>query len=145
MVRRVPRKLLVVDDDPSVNRMLARYLSLAGFDVATECDPRLAMDRLKLENFRVVILDIDMPGKSGTELLEDIKRYDGSIPVIMISGKASLSNLTRAYQAGAEFIALKPLTDLTEFREVINRSFERLDHWATMIDYVRTGLVVDRV
>ena len=137
-MRKIPRDLLIVDDDPSITTLLSDFFDLSGFSVTTLNDPLEAMEVIQKNDFRVVLLDIDMPGKSGLELLNEIKAYNGSIQVIMITGHDTFSNLVSAFQSGAEFLAIKPLEDMNELLDVVRKCFAKLDHWVRMIKKVRS-------
>ena len=92
------RKILHVDDDPSILRIVASVLSKRGYTVVSVSDPSQAIPSLIQTSTRLVILDIDMPEKSGLSLLEDIKAVDGSIQVIMLTGMVSMATIFRATQ-----------------------------------------------
>jgi DNA-binding NtrC family response regulator len=76
-----------------------------------------------------VILDIDMPEKSGLSLLEDIKAVDGSIQVIMLTGMVSMATIFRATQLGAEECLFKPISDLNEIGDAADRAYEKMLRW----------------
>ena len=134
----VARKLLIIDDDRNITNLLAHHFGKEGFDVTVLNDPAGAMMLLREEGFRVLLLDIDMPGKSGLDLLTEIMAYDAATQVVMITGQETLGNLTSAFYSGAEYIAIKPLTDLSKLQDVVQRCFEKLDHWVEAINAVRS-------
>ena len=82
----VAKNILHVDDDPQITRIVAKKLEHFGFTVKSVNDPLAAMPCITQENFRVVLLDIEMPGKDGMQLLEEIKHHDGGVQEI---GRAS--------------------------------------------------------
>src|ERR1035438_3323004 len=82
----VPRKahLLLIDDDPNTLASLARAFRLAGHE-ATVCDNALrAMELLREAHFDLILSDVVMPGKSGLELLEELKKAGVPTPVVLI-------------------------------------------------------------
>jgi two-component system KDP operon response regulator KdpE len=101
--------VLVIDDDPQICRMMRVNLIGQGFEVT---DVRNGMDGLELlrtGKYDLVLLDINMPGMSGVEVCREI-RYTSDIVVIMLSVKASESDKTRAFDAGADDYMTKPFS-----------------------------------
>ena len=82
------RSILVVDDDEGVRRFLTRLLELDGHEVVTVGDGREAIECFadRSQAFDLVILDLTMPGSSGTTVLESLRSIDASIPIILSSG-----------------------------------------------------------
>ncbi len=108
----MPRKahLLLVDDDPNTLASLSRAFRLAGHE-ATVCDnASRALDLLRTENFDLILSDVVMPGKSGLELLEDLKKAGVKTPIVLISGQANIEMAVRATKLGALDFLEKPLS-----------------------------------
>jgi two-component system, NtrC family, nitrogen regulation response regulator NtrX len=108
----LPRKahLLLVDDDPNTLASLSRAFRLAGHE-ATICDnaPR-AVELLRTEAFDLILSDVVMPGRSGLELLEDLKKAGVKTPIILISGQANIEMAVKATKLGALDFLEKPLS-----------------------------------
>jgi two-component system nitrogen regulation response regulator NtrX len=108
----LPRKahLLLVDDDPNTLASLSRAFRLAGHE-ATVCDnaPR-ALELLRTEAFDLILSDVVMPGKSGIELLEDLKQAGVKTPIVLISGQANVEMAVKATKLGALDFLEKPLS-----------------------------------
>jgi len=108
----LPRKahLLIVDDDHNTLASLSRAFRLAGHE-ATVCDNAArAVDLLRAESFDVILSDVVMPGKSGLELLEDLKNVGVKTPIILISGQANIEMAVKATKLGALDFLEKPLS-----------------------------------
>jgi DNA-binding NtrC family response regulator len=108
----LPRKahLLLVDDDPNTLASLSRAFRLAGHE-ATVCDNAgRALELLRTENFDLILSDVVMPGKSGLELLEDLKKTGVKTPIVLISGQANIEMAVRATKLGALDFLEKPLS-----------------------------------
>ena len=108
----MPRKahLLLVDDDPNTLASLSRAFRLAGHE-ATVCDNAArAVELLKTESFDVILSDVVMPGKSGLELLEELKKNGVKTPIVLISGQANIEMAVRATKLGALDFLEKPLS-----------------------------------
>src|SRR5258706_169814 len=102
--------LLLIDDDPNTLASLSRAFRLAGYE-ATVCDSAIrALELLRLERFDVIFSDVVMPGKDGISLLEDLKAAGTTLPVVMISGQASIEMAVRATRLGAMDFLEKPLS-----------------------------------
>ena len=108
----MPRKahLLLVDDDPNTLASLSRAFRMAGHEV-TVCDNATrAVETLRSEAFDLVFSDVVMPGKTGLDLLEEMKSLGIKTPVIMISGQANIEMAVRATKLGALDFLEKPLS-----------------------------------
>ncbi|HXM91080.1 MAG TPA: sigma 54-interacting transcriptional regulator, partial [Candidatus Dormibacteraeota bacterium] len=108
----MPRKahLLLVDDDPNTLASLSRAFRMAGHEV-TVCDNATrALETLRSETFDLVFSDVVMPGKTGLDLLEEMKSLGIKTPIIMISGQANIEMAVRATKLGALDFLEKPLS-----------------------------------
>jgi DNA-binding NtrC family response regulator len=108
----LPRKahLLLVDDDPNTLASLSRAFRLAGHE-ATVCDNAgRAAELLRTEAFDLILSDVVMPGKSGLELLEDLKAAGVKTPIVLISGQANIEMAVKATKLGALDFLEKPLS-----------------------------------
>jgi two-component system nitrogen regulation response regulator NtrX len=108
----LPRKahLLLVDDDPNTLASLSRAFRLAGHE-ATVCDNAArAVELLRSEAFDLILSDVVMPGKSGLELLEDLKAAGVKTPIVLISGQANIEMAVKATKLGALDFLEKPLS-----------------------------------
>lgn len=102
-------RIMVVDDEPSVCRMLRRYLMYEGYSVveAYSCDQ--ALDAYNEERPDVVLLDIRMPGKDGMETLRELKALDPGVSVIMITAVREEELARRTLEEGAFDYITKPI------------------------------------
>ena len=108
----MPRRahLLLVDDDPNTLASLSRAFRLAGHE-ATVCDNAArAVELLRTETFDVILSDVVMPGRSGLELLEDLKKAGVKTPIVLISGQANIEMAVKATKLGALDFLEKPLS-----------------------------------
>ncbi|WLR98514.1 response regulator [Shinella sumterensis] len=112
--------MIVVDDDPVDVRFVLRAFSDAGstLDITHVPDAKAASDRLDAEVFDYILLDINMPGTSGVDLLKRLRSQPRTAvtPVIMLSSSSSMTDINRAYESGANAYAVKPST-LSGYRE----------------------------
>src|SRR5580765_4140457 len=102
--------LLIVDDDANTLASLARAFRMAGHE-ATVCDNAArALELVKSEAFDMMLSDVVMPGKDGLSLLEDLRKAEIPLPVVMISGQANIEMAVRATKLGAIDFLEKPLS-----------------------------------
>jgi len=108
----VPRKahLLLIDDDPNTLASLSRAFRLAGHE-ATVCDnANRAIEILQSQRFDLILSDVVMPGKTGMQLLEELKNSGLQTPIVLISGQANIEMAVKATRLGALDFLEKPLT-----------------------------------
>jgi DNA-binding response OmpR family regulator len=102
--------VLVVDDEPIVCHSLRRILSKQSCAVEEAFDVDAALQKMKLNKYDLIFLDLKMPKRNGMEVLESIKRLYPNIPVVMITGYASIETAVEATQKGAFDFIPKPFT-----------------------------------
>jgi DNA-binding NtrC family response regulator len=119
-----PSKILVVDDEPSILRLLQEALSQWGFQVTCASSATEAIEAVRGDMFDAVLTDIRMPEMTGLELLKEIKRHDESIEVVMMTGFPTISSAVEALKEGAYDYLSKPLI-LDELRHLMTRMMER--------------------
>jgi signal transduction histidine kinase len=101
-------KVLVVDDEPSLRLTMAEFLKRAGYSVLTAADYDSAMVH-QAEELDVAVIDINLPGKNGIHLLQNICAAPVYVPVIMITGEPNLSVIPEIVRAGAYDFIAKPI------------------------------------
>jgi two-component system, NtrC family, nitrogen regulation response regulator NtrX len=102
--------LLLIDDEPNTLASLARAFRLAGHE-ATVCDnASRAAELIRNDHFDLILSDVVMPGKSGLELLEELKQSGVKTPIVLISGQANIEMAVKATRLGALDFLEKPLT-----------------------------------
>src|SRR6266516_144655 len=117
-------KILVVDDEPSILKLLKEALTQWGYHVACVGTGAEALEAIRTERFDAAITDIRMPEMSGLDLLREIKRHDESIEVVVMTGYPTIASAVEALKEGAYDYLSKPLI-LDELRHLIARVTER--------------------
>src|SRR6202167_1245337 len=86
-----PGRILVVDDDVVTGRFLVNLLGArGGFDVSHTLDPAVALQRATSETWDLVLTDVEMPGMTGLELLQALRRAAPDLPAVVFTGHATL-------------------------------------------------------
>ena len=119
-------RILIVDDEESLRGMLSETISDKGFKVDTAASGEQALERFKSNFYHVVLSDIRMPGISGIELIQAIKKDYESTEVIIMTSHASMDTAIGAIRAGAYDYLLKPFENLDEVAAIIDRVVDKL-------------------
>ncbi len=119
-------KLLVVDDEHLIRWSLEQNLKKQGYEVVTAGSGEEALRLVREEQPDLVLLDIQLPGISGIDVLEKIKDHDDDIIVIMVTANSGLENAVSAMRLGAYDYVSKPF-NLDELSMVIKKALESSD------------------
>ncbi len=103
-------KVLVIDDEQIVLDSVKKILSAENFDVDTSISSRQGLELAVNNEYDVVLSDIRMPEIGGMRILRDVKRKKPSLPVIIITGYATVNSAVQAMQLGATNYIEKPFT-----------------------------------
>lgn len=103
------KKILIVDDEPEVCLSLCEILASKGYEGDYETDPLKVLEKLKVTVPDLILLDVRMPEIGGMDLLRKVKANFETVPVIMISGHASVQHAVKAMKYGAVNFFTKPL------------------------------------
>lgn len=112
--------MLIIDDDADVREYLEDVLHLEGFEVTSLSDPTVVVQRIRDELFHILVVDVMMPKIDGLDLLAQIRDFDEHIPVIMVTGYASLETLSASIALGVSAYLAHPITP-AELRDAIAR------------------------
>ena len=117
-------KILIVDDEEGMRRLLDRLLSREGYETTTVGSGEEALRQMRADTFDLVVTDIKMPEMDGLQLLEEIKAYNPSLPVIVITAYGTVENAVQALRAGAYDYITKPF-ESDELRLTVAQVLER--------------------
>ena len=101
--------ILVVDDEPNILSSVARALGLEGYDVEVAGSAELALEKLERQSFDAILLDMQLPGMNGLELLSRLSEEDVTSPVLMMSGHGTIELAMEAVRRGAVDFIEKPI------------------------------------
>jgi two-component system, chemotaxis family, chemotaxis protein CheY len=106
-----PRRILVVDDEPLICELIQEVLDAAEIKTHAIWDSTEASSLIQLEKFNAVFLDVRMPAPDGLELARQVRAsaLNRTTPIVMITGESDRHVLSRAFEAGANFVLFKPI------------------------------------
>lgn len=99
--------VLVIDDDNRLRDLLGKFLGEHGFLVVTASDAADARDKMTLFAFDIIVLDLMMPGESGLDFAEDLRRRS-KIPILMLTAMGEPENRIEGLERGADDYLVKP-------------------------------------
>lgn len=121
--------VLIVDDEQGICKTLKNYLTLSGYSCLTASTGEEALNVIREQKVHIVLLDIKMPGMTGLEALEEIRKFDFSIQVIMMTGFSTFDYTLQALEKGAMDYIQKPFDDLDNVVELVKMAGDRLHRW----------------
>lgn len=101
-------RVLIIEDDPTLNKNIHEALTAEGMVVETAFEGLLAERILRKSAFDCVILDINLPGKSGFDLCSDFRKFNSSTPVLMLTAFSELDDKIKGFDCGADDYLTKP-------------------------------------
>ena len=113
-------KILLMEDDPVLGEIVADYLQ-GYYDTDRAFDSAEAQEFIDEKRYDLFIFDINVPGKSGVELLEELRSFNDTTPAIIITAYADTKHLKESFDAGAHDYIRKPF-DLEELKLRIEKS-----------------------
>jgi DNA-binding NtrC family response regulator len=120
----MPQNILIVDDEPLNLDLLEQELTDLGYAVDKADSGKAALERLAAKPADLVLLDYQMPGMNGMEALQEIKKRDAALPVIMITAYGTIERAVEAIKSGADDFVTKPF-DPDHLAMVVKRALER--------------------
>lgn len=121
------KKVLIVEDDNFLNKMLSYNLTADGYKTTSALNVRTAREALRLQEFDLVILDINLPDGNGYELCKLIKPQYPDTIVIFLTANDQESDQIRGYEAGAVDYIIKPFV-IGALQRKIKAMFSMLEH-----------------
>jgi DNA-binding NtrC family response regulator len=121
----VSRSILLIDDDAEILGLLGRFFERKGWDVLRAAEPRGAATLYERERPDLVLLDIDLPGMTGLQLLDVLRARDPDATVVMLTGMADIGTAVEAMRLGAENFLTKPV-ELAHLEAAVERALEKV-------------------
>src|SRR5580704_8657433 len=122
--KKMAKKILVVDDERHIVRLVQVNLERAGYTVVTAFDGKEALEKVESEKPDLVVLDVMMPYMDGFEVLKNLRKNPETreLPVIMLTAKAQDADVFRGWQSGVDCYLTKPFNPM-ELISFVKRIF----------------------
>jgi len=105
----VAKKILAIDDSPTLRKLLRYYLSKKGYHVSEANNGRTGLEYITQGDFDLVILDMNMPVMNGGEVLKELKKMDEfAIPILILSADKEEKSQAEGIALGASYYLTKP-------------------------------------
>ena len=101
-------RLLIVEDEKQICDMVAKSLYAAGYEVDTCYDGKEALECILSENYDLIVLDLNLPGMDGMELLKELRKYNDETKVLILSARGQIADKVEGLDAGANDYMEKP-------------------------------------
>ncbi len=101
-------KVLIIEDDPTLNKNISDALAAENIIPESVFDGQLAERILQKDSFDCIIMDINLPGKSGFELCRNFRAFNSETPVLMLTAFSELEDKVKGYDCGADDYLTKP-------------------------------------
>ena len=126
MADETKKKILVVDDEPDIVRLVEISLKLCNYEVRTAANGKEALEKLQTDRPHLVLLDIMMPEMSGYEVCQAIRKNPAlkDLPVVMLTAKGQKGDAEKGLEAGADDYIIKPF-DPYELGEQVGRFIQK--------------------
>ncbi len=102
------KRVLLIEDEPSLTLTLEDRLSAEGYEVATEADGLLGYERACREDFDLLLLDLHLPGKNGLDICRDLRREGRDLPILMLTARGQVIDKVVGLRLGADDYLAKP-------------------------------------
>jgi DNA-binding response OmpR family regulator len=110
-------RILIVEDERKIQRGLVRGFQLAGHDVVAVDNGQVGYDQASTQVFDCVVLDLMLPGRSGLEVLAELRKEGKSVPVLLLTARDAIEDRVLGLDAGADDYLVKPFA----FAELLAR------------------------
>ncbi|WP_041672723.1 response regulator transcription factor [Sulfurovum sp. NBC37-1] len=110
-------KVLMVEDDPDITELLEEYLGRYGIEVFSVSSPSVGLEKLQLERYDLMLIDLGLPEMDGLDLCRIVKERYPELPIIVSTARIDVSDKVAAFEIGADDYVAKPY----EPRELVAR------------------------
>ncbi len=139
-------KILVVDDEQKITRVLQAYLEKEGYSVIVAFDGPSALNLAREESPDLIILDLMLPGFSGEEVCRNLRQEGFRVPIIMLTAKSALEEKVQGLALGADDYVTKPFSPqeiIARVKSILRRTSHEGAILADIFSIVNGNLVID--
>jgi DNA-binding response OmpR family regulator len=122
----VSHPILLVEDDPAIRTVLRDALATDGHTVTTAADGDEALALLRTQTFDLLVLDVLLPGPSGLEILQSVRKHDQRTPLLLLTARSSEGDKVLGLELGADDYVTKPFS-LRELRTRVRVLLRRIE------------------
>lgn len=115
--------ILIIEDEPKMRRLLEISLAEDGHSVHTVQDAESGLKYFQRESADLIVTDLKLPGMNGLEFLQEAKRWNASVPIVVMTAYGTVETAVEAMKAGASDYVLKPFS-MAELRLVISKELD---------------------
>lgn len=143
-------KILVVDDEKELNKVIVSYLKKEGYEIDTAYDGFEALKLMNTHLYHIVILDVMMPGIDGLDVLSEFRKFSDT-PVIMLTAKALEEDVVEGFSKGADDYVTKPFSNkelMLRIKVILRRHYQiagTKSYENLSLDFERLVLIKDGV
>jgi DNA-binding NtrC family response regulator len=128
-------RMMLVDDEERFLSTTQKLLAKKGYEVLTASSGAEALEKLRIHNIHVVVLDVKMPGMDGIETLKAIKKTFPLVEVIMLTGHATVESAVEGLKSGATDYLMKP----TDVKDLIQKAEEAFGKRQVLEEKIRVA------
>lgn len=142
----MPASILVVEDDPRIQKIIVQTLRKEGYQILTSSDGTDALQKVRAGRPDLILLDLRLPGMDGLEVCRELRK-EGSLPIIIVSARGEEVDKVAGFTLGADDYITKPFSPtelLLRVKAVLRRVQEHRDQSGQERIRLR-GLVIDRI
>lgn len=114
------KKILLAEDDKNLSRSVDILLTLDGFSVISVYNGEEALNKLFHQKYDLLITDIIMPNLNGMDLINKIRKFNPSLPIMVVSGKLNDELISKLETEGVHYVLPKPINP-TRFRKMVQK------------------------
>jgi two-component system alkaline phosphatase synthesis response regulator PhoP len=124
IIKSMKKKILLIEDDISIAKVLTLKLSKSGFEVAQRSSGEGGLEAIKKEKFDLVLLDLILSGMNGFDVLAKLQKDKNTIPVIVLSNLGQKEDIKKAAKLGASGYVVKSKLPLADLVDKINKALK---------------------
>lgn len=128
--------ILIVDDDATIRQILVAHCTGRGFRCSMAEDGAAALEIMERNSIDVLVTDLEMPGMDGLTLLQELRERGVLTRCVVVTGYATITNLTGCLRQGAFALVPKPLDDMCNLDQAIDGAIEQLRGWKDQMNAI---------